>query len=629
MNQPTKYPQIPFLSWKTNDGVIRGHVIMITKAMAAYFLHNHNAQNRPYSSKVIGKYTYDRITDRFDLTPAPIVFGTDGNIMDGQHRLYMILYSGLETEMLVITNVPVEHEAPDGVKFRVQSVLDEGNVKKLKQSLEEKHIEGAARVSRTINQIVAHWHTAHPISVARALDVISIFPEEFKLLATMPLPAACDQPPVHAALVVLHKAWPGKTNEFIEKLAQAAAPNSYDTSALDASQALVTKLSLKDIAVFGGKKPAIVNLTLKAFDLFRQGKKVPVSELRVPHEHFPFKQEIRDALAAEFQTLRSIFPTLKKMDLDAEYSDEKILKARARQVWVHEFREIHPDEATAALRDTTFSKGEMVRIMRYAAIMFKGRWAKTVEAIVLNYEGKVLPGAGRKRLKACELSNKPLWALVVMADELSVNYGAGYVRSFKGQLGVIKGNVKQAPALQVIGRLLLGPSVRQGLSPVMGEMLSKMFGKSINAILTLAEKAHAVTTLRTGSVIGCLSLVHKAYPKAAAALAFKLFANDQLEKGTPTFNLWTELSAERSNKGGRATDIAAQLNVVRDILAIITDDPHITTTDVMPHLMAKSSDLQKAAKMLNLRQKEIAELEEEIAAREEKQAAEEATEAKE
>jgi len=63
--------------------------VTITPNMAKSWLEN-NTNNRPVAPKVVERYMRDMLSGLWHFTPAAIGFDTDGNMIDGQHRLHAI-----------------------------------------------------------------------------------------------------------------------------------------------------------------------------------------------------------------------------------------------------------------------------------------------------------------------------------------------------------------------------------------------------------------------------------------------------------------------------------------------------------------------------------------------------------
>jgi hypothetical protein len=79
----------------------------ITPKKAAAYL-NRNNTNRTLRPGVVERYAYDMVNGHWTDCAAPIVFYEDGDIGDGQHRLFAITESGTTQKFLVIRDFPRE-----------------------------------------------------------------------------------------------------------------------------------------------------------------------------------------------------------------------------------------------------------------------------------------------------------------------------------------------------------------------------------------------------------------------------------------------------------------------------------------------------------------------------------------
>ena len=73
----------------------------ITPALATEWLDKHNSVNRKISEPTVQSYAMDMKNGRWTLTHQGIAFDTEGNLQDGQHRLWAIVFSGITLEMMV------------------------------------------------------------------------------------------------------------------------------------------------------------------------------------------------------------------------------------------------------------------------------------------------------------------------------------------------------------------------------------------------------------------------------------------------------------------------------------------------------------------------------------------------
>lgn len=79
----------------------------VTPAKAEAWL-NRNRSNRKLRSGVVEKYTADMESDNWTECPTPIAFYSDGEVADGQHRLWAIIESGTTQTFPIFRNLSRE-----------------------------------------------------------------------------------------------------------------------------------------------------------------------------------------------------------------------------------------------------------------------------------------------------------------------------------------------------------------------------------------------------------------------------------------------------------------------------------------------------------------------------------------
>lgn len=94
---------------------IRTKVEEITPAMAEQYL-NYNKINRPLRKGIVEKYAMDMTDGNWPLTHQAIAFDEQGNILDGQHRLWAVIESGKTISMMVVR----------GLESQVRDFIDQG-----------------------------------------------------------------------------------------------------------------------------------------------------------------------------------------------------------------------------------------------------------------------------------------------------------------------------------------------------------------------------------------------------------------------------------------------------------------------------------------------------------------------
>lgn len=113
--------EAPTLDFATKAATI----LMVTPAIANAWLAR-NTNNRAPVQKQIDKLVTDLLNDAWMFTGEAIKFGTNGALLDGQHRLLAIAKAGVTAEVLIVT----------GVEPKAQNVMDSNIVRRLSHALQ-------------------------------------------------------------------------------------------------------------------------------------------------------------------------------------------------------------------------------------------------------------------------------------------------------------------------------------------------------------------------------------------------------------------------------------------------------------------------------------------------------------
>lgn len=91
-------------NWKEKISV---ELILVTPELAEKFLRansgNYRAMRNPHKRRMVS----DMLSGDWSFTNATIAFDTDGNLVDGQHRLDAIVESGMSNWFLIVNGMPV------------------------------------------------------------------------------------------------------------------------------------------------------------------------------------------------------------------------------------------------------------------------------------------------------------------------------------------------------------------------------------------------------------------------------------------------------------------------------------------------------------------------------------------
>lgn len=97
------------------EGGITVHVVAVTPILAERWLER-NVHNRNRRNPLVDLYARDMAEGRWQLTGEPIKFATNGDLLDGQHRLAAVVKAGAVVHMLVV----------EGLTSESQDVMDTG-----------------------------------------------------------------------------------------------------------------------------------------------------------------------------------------------------------------------------------------------------------------------------------------------------------------------------------------------------------------------------------------------------------------------------------------------------------------------------------------------------------------------
>lgn len=155
----------------------------ITKELAEKYL-KFNPQNRNVRWQHVETLKQDILAGRFLTTHQGIAFGSDGNLIDGQHRLLAIAAAGREVKILVTRGV--EPHVNGNLDLFAMDVIDNGKNRSAADQLNLMHgVANASRVVgavRTIGDICFGTRVKGAMTVTRAVPLLSIFGKEIEAM---------------------------------------------------------------------------------------------------------------------------------------------------------------------------------------------------------------------------------------------------------------------------------------------------------------------------------------------------------------------------------------------------------------------------------------------------------------
>lgn len=272
--------------------VLESTTVMMTPVEAAKLLES-NTHNRPMRDSVIDRYARDMKEGRWIETHESIAIASDGEIVDGQHRLWAVLFSGATVPLRVTYNASKESQKviDSGVIRTVVDVvaLHDGSVKPKEAAISNRMLLG----TRTG---VAPSRAESIVFMEKHMDAIrfvmeEVFPKMKRSITTAPVMAVVAR--------AYYKEDRDRLREFGEVMFGGVVKTQADTSAI-----LLRNFLLE--STFGaGANAAILTYrkterALRAFldrtklaklyeateELFPLAKEVPLSDKRQTFRNF-------------------------------------------------------------------------------------------------------------------------------------------------------------------------------------------------------------------------------------------------------------------------------------------------------------------------------------------------------
>ena len=194
----------------------------ITPDMAMALLESNNFANRPVSQDRVSEYAEMMQNGRWALNGETLIFGTNGELLNGQHRLWAIVESGMTVQILVVR----------GVDPAVFHTIDTGMKRSRAQVLAMRGYRNAGRLSATTSW-VAYWDMhktfptgklqtvgkADPMFCENVLTQHPMIEECDRVMATYKMPLMRQAKPLLVALYVIFREHsPEHADEFFRRL---------------------------------------------------------------------------------------------------------------------------------------------------------------------------------------------------------------------------------------------------------------------------------------------------------------------------------------------------------------------------------------------------------------------------
>lgn len=262
-------------------------VVSITPQLAEEML-GRMARNRPIDPATVQRYVAAMLDGRWHSSTDAIGFDTDGNLINGQHRLTAIIESGMTIEMLVAENVPAE----------MMPLIDRGRPRTNANSLHIAGFENAGVLAPFV-KLIYQYENMSPknksgIGAATHLDDEVLIGRITSDPAIIVAAAFVDTPEMrdglrgiaklhHAALVhyMGSKTSPEKVVPFLTELASGEN--------LQAGSPVLALRKQMINQVVGHRMPATQTLALliRAWNAYEDGRNISKVQWRKSREEFP------------------------------------------------------------------------------------------------------------------------------------------------------------------------------------------------------------------------------------------------------------------------------------------------------------------------------------------------------
>lgn len=149
---------------------ITTEIVIATVTWATHVLETCNPRNRKRSESLVRRIRDSILGGRWQVNGEPVIFASDGTLLDGQHRLFAIVAAGIAVPVLVVR----------GVDPSAFSTLDQGKIRNRADVLSIPTSEGAERAksSTVLAGALSHvfrWENGY-------LDAMHRFPDNTEIL---------------------------------------------------------------------------------------------------------------------------------------------------------------------------------------------------------------------------------------------------------------------------------------------------------------------------------------------------------------------------------------------------------------------------------------------------------------
>lgn len=201
--------------------MISSKIERITPEMAMEILEKHNPRNRNVVESSVQAYANDMKNKRWTVTHQGLAFNENGDLLDGQHRLWAVVFANMPVDFMVTRGLP-DQDVQGGVVINTMDAIDKGRARTTGQNLSLCHgVKNGNQVAaciRGLTHILNHGQdTKAKLSTANTLFIMELYGESasavVESLATNRRAGHITSP-----LCMYHKAEPLKAIELCRSL---------------------------------------------------------------------------------------------------------------------------------------------------------------------------------------------------------------------------------------------------------------------------------------------------------------------------------------------------------------------------------------------------------------------------
>ncbi|MFT3809040.1 MAG: hypothetical protein QM698_03915 [Micropepsaceae bacterium] len=358
------------------------------------------------SNKLVREYAQSIQAGRWFLNGAPLVIGSDGQLLDGRARLLACIQAEKPFRTLIVEGIdPSAFETIDAVRKRQTA-----DVLAIRQIQHSRAVASALRIILAFQAgSLSKPPSASPVAL---IELLQSYPEIQDSIS--PSKRAAPLLP-HGVGIALHYLFglsdPKKADEFFVEIAVAQHKQS------EAAPAQLRKaLEVLDKNRGYRRQAYVLAISIKAWNAFLSGKTPRQLRFAPKGEAFPeiagIERNTREKLSASRRV--------------AEVSKSKPYETNLRV----KVQEVSPKQAERILKNNTLNRGISGSVVdKYARDMREGRWKLNGQTIKITDKGALVDG--QHRLAAVKKAGRPFPAIIVegVPEETLSSLDFGHKRS--------------------------------------------------------------------------------------------------------------------------------------------------------------------------------------------------------